>query len=628
MNQLGKDNKGNNPTDTNSNPFMKNPLKKLPRGIDNLFTEQVQQKPHKTNKFSNVKGKEDILVDKRKQLKNINLAQTESNTIKKGNNINKHESREIKKEEIKKEEIKKEEIKKEEIKKEENKKEEIKKEEIKKEEIKKEEIKIEENKKEEIKKEEIKKDEIKENEIKKEEIKEKIIEDKKELDIKNAFEDDDEEKEEENKEDEGKNKIPPYIEEDSDEIKDKNTQGNDGIKAMNSFDDSGDLDKFDNLGGGVEKRKSMEIPEVDEPVIPLTFQETQVLLSNPKFQKVKQMVKETEENFKKTVIEKQESKNLVKVLVSKEKSRFTYDGFDLDLTYITMNIIAMGFPATALEGIYRNSMSDVKKLLEKRHANHYKVYNLCEEKTYGDKCFFKQGYYPFKDHEAPPLNLLRPFCEDAKKFLDEDPKNIVAIHCKAGKGRTGTLIACLLLYMNIFDTAEEALLFYGLRRVGNPKGVTIPSQVRYVHYFESIYKNNIPHPIAFQSILLKQLKIYTIPKATKGKFTGTFSIENQKITYKYSKYSKNIISTTNLEDESLSFPLDKNMLPLCGDVLITFYYVGFMSKTKLFKFWFNTNFLPPKGLYTIKKEAIDKACKDAKCKIFKENFKVELEYQS
>ena len=197
----------------------------------------------------------------------------------------------------------------------------------------------------------------------------------------------------------------------------------------------------------------------------------------------------TEEAIARTVKNKNSS-NIVKALVSKKKNRFCYDGFDLDLTYITPRIIAMGFPSTSLEGIYRNNMEDVKRFFTTRHKDHYKVYNLCGEKTYPKDTFYKQSSYPFPDHEAPPLNLFLPFCQDAKAFLDEDEKNIVAIHCKAGKGRTGTFVCALMLYLNIFKMPEEALAYYGIMRVANGKGVTIPSQIRYVNYKCKSKNNN------------------------------------------------------------------------------------------------------------------------------------------
>lgn len=37
---------------------------------------------------------------------------------------------------------------------------------------------------------------------------------------------------------------------------------------------------------------------------------------------------------------------LLRSLVSKKKKRFVEDGFDLDLTYITPRIVALGFPST------------------------------------------------------------------------------------------------------------------------------------------------------------------------------------------------------------------------------------------------------------------------------------------
>ena len=330
------------------------------------------------------------------------------------------------------------------------------------------------------------------------------------------------------------------------------------------------------------------------------------------------------ENIISKTVKNRNNANIVKALVSKKKNRFCYDGFDLDLTYITERIIAMGMPSSHLEGLYRNPMEEVQRFLNTRHTTHYKVYNLCEERSYPKNSFYKQEIFPFKDHEAPPLNLMKSFCEDAKKFLDEDKKNIIAVHCKAGKGRTGTMICCLLLYMNTFETAAECLQYYGMMRAENGKGVTIPSQIRYVNYFEKIIKEKMPHPVVFIKKIITKIRMFTLPMFHKV-YTPYFKIENNGMEYSSEK------KKTDFKKEDIfalvDFDIEKGFL-VEGDVKVTFYRDKLLKKKEnIFKFWFNTNFIPNDcNIYQFNKEEIDKACKDKECKYYSPGFKIEIHF--
>ena len=48
--------------------------------------------------------------------------------------------------------------------------------------------------------------------------------------------------------------------------------------------------------------------------------------------------------------------------------------------------------------------------------------------------------------QVPSLQLMLDFCQDAEAFLQADADNVIAVHCKAGKGRTGVMIVAFLLY--------------------------------------------------------------------------------------------------------------------------------------------------------------------------------------
>jgi len=117
------------------------------------------------------------------------------------------------------------------------------------------------------------------------------------------------------------------------------------------------------------------------------------------------------------------------------------------------------------------------------------VYDLCEERSY-DYSKFQGRVEPFKftDHSVPTIRKMLNFCHSVERWMYKDPENVIAVHCKGGKGRTGTMICAWLLYCYRNCSAQEAIDFFAKMRTnfaagGKYQGIETCSQVRYVHYF-------------------------------------------------------------------------------------------------------------------------------------------------
>jgi len=357
--------------------------------------------------------------------------------------------------------------------------------------------------------------------------------------------------------------------------------------------------------------------------------------------------------------------NLVRKAVSKNKRRLKEDGFDLDLSYITPRLIAMGFPSESMEGVYRNPFKEVFRFLELKHKDRYKVYNLCSERGYDVSKFHNRvECFPFDDHNAPPLQMVLDFCKNTSDWLQKNPENVAVIHCKAGKGRTGVMICAYLLYSKEWATASDAMSFYAAMRTYNKKGVTIPSQIRYIHYFGSVVQSGSQMP-QLKPVLLKNIQFQTVPKVqhfTDIRFS-VYVLKTLVYTFKdnpklrsnkflpSNRTSKNksqlatVSSTEGSPPRDSSFPEDGDTpeylifecppIPICGDIKMEFYEKEtFGSDQKLFAFWFNTSFAvedphnPGSFSVEIGKEGLDKANKDKQCKTFRENFKVICNFQA
>ena len=97
------------------------------------------------------------------------------------------------------------------------------------------------------------------------------------------------------------------------------------------------------------------------------------------------------------------------------------------------------------------------------------VIRLNKNNTYDRNRFIKNGINHldlyFLDGSIPPDDIVKEFLEVA-----ESTKGAIAIHCKAGLGRTGTLIALYIMKHVGFPPAD----FIGWIRIARPGSILGP----------------------------------------------------------------------------------------------------------------------------------------------------------
>lgn len=323
--------------------------------------------------------------------------------------------------------------------------------------------------------------------------------------------------------------------------------------------------------------------------------------------------------------------NLVRSIVSQDKIRYEEGNFNLDLTYITPKIIAMAYPGTGIESGYRNPMSAVVNFFEAKHKDHFKIINLTEY-DYNPE-FFNNNVenYPFPDHHPPTFADLLEIVESCKEFLEADEANIVALHCIAGMGRTGTVICCLLMYLNQRYSPFDALSHFKVIRTANSTGVKNPSQIRCVYNFynhlNDCHTKNVdpfirPNP---PNLLLK--------KVTSKKL---FEKNHISIYFTISKPDLGVVHNSAwLEKPEFKSKCDYEVtidMPISGDFTFNFYACkkGLLNQSayKLVSFAiFNTLFIK-NSIIIVPKNLLDKMFKDVFNKEWDENLEMCFHFES
>jgi len=210
---------------------------------------------------------------------------------------------------------------------------------------------------------------------------------------------------------------------------------------------------------------------------------------------------------------------------------------------------------------------------------------------------------------------------------------VAVVHCKAGKGRTGLMICCWLLFAKDWDTADKAMAFYALARTQNQKGVTIPSQIRYIRYFEEKMRFG---QIEAEPLTLTHIILYGVPKnvqelklgITKGPTQIPVFAQKKKVKdllkdkKKKGKKKKSAEETPSDISEAMNGEGSSKLVlevdvELCGDIRFDF--------EKLLHFWINTAFVQDRTV--LYKPELDKVNKDSKHKLYPPDFRVELRFR-
>ncbi|XP_038156194.1 tensin-1 isoform X3 [Cyprinodon tularosa] len=294
------------------------------------------------------------------------------------------------------------------------------------------------------------------------------------------------------------------------------------------------------------------------------------------------------------------------------------EGYELDLIYITERIISVSFPSSVEEQSYAANLREVASMLCSKHGHNYLLFNLSEKRHDISQLNPKVLDFGWPDHHAPALDKICSICKAMDTWLSADSHNVVVIHNKGNRGRTGVVVAAYMHYSNISASADQALDRFAMKRFYEDKVLPVgqPSQKRYVEYFSGLLSGQIK--INNKPLFLHHVIMHGIPDfESKGGCRPFLKIYQAM----QPVYTSGIYNVQGDSQTSICITIEPGLL-LKGDILLKCYHKRYRSPCRdvIFRVQFHTCAIHDLGI-VFGKDELDETFKDDR---FPEYGKVEF----
>lgn len=182
----------------------------------------------------------------------------------------------------------------------------------------------------------------------------------------------------------------------------------------------------------------------------------------------------------------------------------------IDLTYITERIITLFCPPACPEETYLRNLQEIVLMLRSKHGHSYMLINLSQKNETLTQMNHKVLDTGWVDLLAPSLDQISGVCSAMENWLQPNPKHVLVLHCRGGKGRLGVLVASYIHFSSTSASADLSLDHFAMKRFCNDtlSALMTPSQKRYVWMLGSLLRGRLrmcPSPTFLLCVVLHGL---------------------------------------------------------------------------------------------------------------------------